>query len=168
MRLADRHPGFRIILSGALAALLVVGTGCASKPKAAASAPPRYAALPPKQVPAFLHDTIMERTDLIDTEPKLISGFGVVAHLHNTADNTLVPQTVRGYIIREMVKRGFGSKLQAGFEDMQPEEMLRSPCVSTVTFRLGRARASDLISRFRRCRAPTQRAWRAACSIEPN
>ena len=74
----------------------------------------------------------MERTDWIDTEPKPISGFGLVARLHNTADNTLVPQSVRSYIVREMVKRGFGSKLQPGYEDMQPEEMLRSPSVSIV------------------------------------
>lgn len=130
MQMAILHLGKRTLLGGALVCALLAG--CASKPKVAASKPPTYAALPPKKVPDFLRDTILERTDLVDTEPKLISGFGLVSHLHNTGDNTLVPQSVRNYIIREMVKRGFGSKLQPGFEDMQPEEMLRSPSVSIV------------------------------------
>src|SRR5215213_927432 len=132
MHLLARHPGFRTLLGSVAVALLAIGMGCSSKPKAGASKPPKYATLPPKDVPEFLKDTILEKTDLIETDPKLTSGFGIVAHLHNTADNTLIPQTVRTYIIREMVKRGFGSKLQPGYEDMQPEEMLRSKTVSVV------------------------------------
>src|SRR3954470_16052386 len=125
MHVVARHLGFRTLLASAAcialtAALLTIESGCASKPQAAPVKPPKYATLPLKEVPAYLKYTILDHTDLIETEPKLISGFGVVAHLHNTADNTLIPQTVRGYIIREMVKRGFGSKLQPGYEDMQP------------------------------------------------
>src|SRR5690242_7183859 len=102
---ADRHPVFRTLIGSAACALLAAAVGCSSsKPKAAPAPPPRYTTLPPKQVPEFLKDTILERTDLVDTDPKLISGYGIVAHLHNTADNTLVPQTVRTYILREMVK----------------------------------------------------------------
>ena len=135
MHPSDRQLGFRIVLRAATvcaAFMALVGCGSTSKPKAAPTRPPRYATLPPRQVPEFLKDTIFERCDVIDTEPKLISGFGVVARLNNTADNTLVPTTVRNYIIREMVKHGFGSKLQPGFEEMQPEEMLRSATVSIV------------------------------------
>ncbi len=133
MQSAYRHPGFRILASAAVAcALLAIGVSCASKPKAVAMSKPRYESLPPKKVPDFLRDTILERVDLVDTDPKLISGFGVVSHLHNTGDNTLVPQSVRSYIIREMVKRGFGSKLEPGYEDMHPEDVLRSQSVSIV------------------------------------
>jgi Flagellar P-ring protein len=110
---------------------MAIGCDAPSK-KPKPTTQPRYVTLPPKHVPDFLHDTIMERCDWIDTEPKPISGFGLVARLHNTADNTLVPQSVRSYIVREMVKRGFGSKLQPGYEDMQPEDMLRSQSVSIV------------------------------------
>ena len=129
---SDRHPVFRTLIGGAVCALLAAGVGCSSKPKAAPVQPPRYTTLPRKQVPEFLKDTILEQTDLLETDPKLISGYGIVAHLHDTADNTLVPQTVRTYILRDMVKHGFGSKLQPGFEDMQPEEMLRSKSVAIV------------------------------------
>src|SRR4051812_45953457 len=127
-----RHLWLSILTGGAIVCALAIGNGCASKPPPAPPVKPRYATLPPKHVPDFLRDTIMERTDWVETDPKPISGFGLVAHLHNTGDNTLVPQTVRTYIVREMVKRGFGSKLQPGYENMQPEEMLRSESVSIV------------------------------------
>src|SRR4051812_42294907 len=102
MQMAFRHPGFGIVMRAAVACALLAG--CASKPKPiVANKAEKYAALPPKKVPEFLKDTILERTDLVDTDPKLISGFGLVSHLHDTGDNTLVPQSVRNYIIREMV-----------------------------------------------------------------
>ncbi|HEX3356451.1 MAG TPA: flagellar basal body P-ring protein FlgI [Tepidisphaeraceae bacterium] len=132
MQFADRHHGFRTVLCAAAVCAAILMAGCSPPPKPVAPQQTRYPTLPPKQVPEFLKDTILARTDLIETEPKLVSGFGLVAHLHNTADNTLIAQTVRSYIIREMVKRGFGSKNQPGFEDMQPEQMLRSPTVSIV------------------------------------
>ena len=94
----------------------------------------------------------------------MISGFGVVAHLHDTADNTLVPQTVRDYIVREMVKRGFGSKLQPGFENMQPEDMMRTATVAVVRvdgyIPPGAEKAIALIYRSPRYPARTPPAWR--------
>ena len=65
---SDRHPGFRTLLASAFVAVLVLGISCASKPVAAPSKPAKYATLPVKAVPEFLKGTILEDTDLIETD----------------------------------------------------------------------------------------------------
>ncbi|MCS7033682.1 MAG: flagellar basal body P-ring protein FlgI [Phycisphaerae bacterium] len=92
----------------------------------------RYQPLPVRQLPPFMRGTILELTDLADAEPLPVSGFGLVVNLENTGDNTQVPTPVREYILREMVKRGFGSKLVPGFERTSPEEVLRDPRTAIV------------------------------------
>lgn len=92
----------------------------------------RYTALPPRNVPDYLRGTIYERVDLMDVQPQLVSGFGLVVNLENTGDNQQVPTAVREYMLREMVKRGFGSKLTPGFERTNPEEVLRDPRTAIV------------------------------------
>src|SRR5207244_9128590 len=48
-------------------------------------------------------------------------------------DNTMVPTAVRNYIVNQMVKNGFGSKLQLPpYSEMNAEEMLRDPSVAIV------------------------------------
>jgi hypothetical protein len=118
----------------AVCSVLLAGvlTGCGDK-KPPPKPVEKYATLPPKQVPAFLRDTIYQRTDLVDTEPLAVSGFGIVTRLQGTGDNTLLPTSVRSFIINQMVKNGFGSKLQVPpFSEMKPEDMLRDPSVAVV------------------------------------
>ena len=118
-------------LSAALLASFLVSVGCSTRKKAPAPVT-RYQALPPKEVPAFLRGTIFERSDLVDLDPLVISGFGLVVNLEGTGDNTQVPTPVRTYMVREMVKRGFGSKLLPGFERTSPEDVLRDPRTAIV------------------------------------
>jgi hypothetical protein len=119
------------ITRGLLIFACAIASGCMKKdpPKATT----RYPTLPEKRVPAFLRNTIYERCDLMDTEPLPISGYGVVVGLQNTGDNAQIPNTVRTYIIKQMVKQGVGSKLrEPPWSQMQPEEMLRDPRVAIV------------------------------------
>jgi len=115
-------------------AVVLLAVGCSSGKKKPPPKPvEKYATLPPKKVPDFLKSTIYERVDLVDTEPLAVSGFGLVAHLQGTGDNTLVPTAVRAYMLNQMVKRGFGSKLlPPPYSEMNPEQMLRDPSVAIV------------------------------------
>lgn len=116
-----------------LLALLVPVTGAIGCVRKKPPAPvTRYQSLPPKDVPAFMRGTVFERSDVIDLDPLVVSGFGLVVNLDNTGDNTQVPTPVREYMIREMVKRGFGSKLMPGFERTMPEDVLRDPRTAIV------------------------------------
>lgn len=114
------------------AALLLPGFfGCKShkkpsEPKA------RYAALPDKQVPDFLKDTIFERTDLLETDPLPVSAYGVVSQLRGTGDNRQLPTAVRDHIVKQMVKNGVGSQNQLPQDRVMPEELLNSPTVAVV------------------------------------
>src|SRR3982750_904968 len=100
-----RRPLWRTLAVLGLAALAGCSERKAPKPVV------RYATLPAKQVPGFLTNTIFERVDLVDAQPMPLSGYGVVARLKGTGDNKVLPTTVRNYIIKEMVRKGIGSKL---------------------------------------------------------
>jgi len=93
----------------------------------------RYASLPPKPVPAYMKNTIFERVDMVDAEPLPLSGYGIVARLKGTGDNKVLPTAVRDYVIKQMVRKGIGSKLMPPpYDTMSPEEMLRDPTISVV------------------------------------
>ncbi len=100
-------------LCSVLAATVALGTvgGCGTsdrdtsegqRPKVEIVYPP----LPPAEnLPDFMKGTIYELAVTMDTEPMLVSGYGLVANLRNTGDST-VPMVVREYILRDMLKRG--------------------------------------------------------------
>jgi hypothetical protein len=92
---------------------------------------PRYQALTPKAVPDWLKGSIYEQCDVI-AEPLRISNYGLVVNLRGTGDAENVPNAVRDYMLREMIKRGFGSASQPGFENIAPEAVIRDPRVSIV------------------------------------
>jgi hypothetical protein len=94
--------------------------------------PPRYQQLGLRQVPKFLEGTIYQYCNLENTEPYPISGYGLMYLPNGGGDNTYVPTPVRDYIIKEMVKRGFGSKLREEYADMRPENLLRDPRYAIV------------------------------------
>src|SRR6478752_6018135 len=80
------------------AAALIAFAGCADK-KPPIVIPPRYETLRPRVLPEVFKDTILERCMLINTDPYLVNGFGVVANLHGTGDST-APNAVRDYIVK--------------------------------------------------------------------
>src|SRR5207302_9931992 len=98
--------------------------------KQSASNQCRYTSLPAKKVPAYLKDSVLERCDLINTGPFLVSGYSVVVNLGATGDST-APNLVRQYIVNEMVKHKWGSSL-SGIRMPSPEAALRDPRVAIV------------------------------------
>src|SRR5439155_22467212 len=90
---------------------VIVGCGAQAPPKAVT----RYESLGPKKVPEFLQGTVLERADLLNTEPFGVSAYGLVANLRNTGD-CQAPTAVREYMIRQMVKHQFGQR-SLGLED---------------------------------------------------
>src|SRR5262245_60723875 len=97
-------PSAASILMRLCAATVIVAAlcGCSDKKKAPTKPVEKYATLPPKKVPDFLKNTVYEKVDLVDTEPLAVSGFGLIARLQGTGDNTLVPTAVRTYMINQM------------------------------------------------------------------
>jgi hypothetical protein len=110
---------------------LSVSAGCKSYVQQPEVIPSRYATMPPREVPEVLRGTILEIADLADTEPRQVSGYGLVVNLDGTGDTT-APNLVREYMLKQMVKRGFGSKNLPGFEGLSPERVLRDPRVAIV------------------------------------
>src|SRR5688572_15794153 len=112
----------------ALALAFTLAPGCSKK---ATKPVERYATLPPKKVPPFLKDTVFEKTDVLNTEPLVVSGFGLVANLDGTGASD-VSNAVRDYMIKEMQKHKFGSDLLRGMRDVPPERVLRDPRFAIV------------------------------------
>jgi hypothetical protein len=104
--------------------------GCNNHPQAAIVLAPRYQSLPPRVVPEYLRNTILERCELQNNQPFQVSGFGLIANLRGTGD-TFAGTSVRDYIRTEMIKRGFGSQ-QLGFQNMQPDDILKDPRFAIV------------------------------------
>src|SRR5690606_36188719 len=104
---------------------LAVPAGCGDKKRTndrgRATLPTQYEQLPPAEVPDFMKGTIYEQALLMDTEPAIASGFGLVVNLRGTGDST-APSAVREYMINQMLKRGL----------KRPEALLISERVAIV------------------------------------
>lgn len=93
---------------------------------------PGYADLGAKKnVPEYMKGTIWERTELMYTEPFAVSGYGLIGSLRGTGDS-YAPTAVREYMIREMVKHGFGTRRFTGDLMTSPEAILRDPHYAIV------------------------------------
>lgn len=114
-----------------LPAVMLAMAGCAQKPAPAVVIPPRYSTLPPREVPPVLKGTILEIADLAEVQQRRVSGYGLVVNLEGTGDTT-APNAVREFMLKQMIKRGFGSQNLAGFEGISPERVLRDPRVAIV------------------------------------
>ncbi len=131
------RPSLRGALRLSLAAgvaMAAVGAGCGKKKvdEKLQMPPSRYTDMGPKKdVPDYLKGTIYERVELANREPYPVSAYGLVGRLRGTGD-TFAPTPVRSWMIKEMVKHGFGSRLIPGFENIQPEDALNSPAFSIV------------------------------------
>jgi hypothetical protein len=108
------------------AALLAVLAGCTEAPQ---KATPKYATLGPRtDLPAYLDDTIMQYTDLGNTQPDPVSGYGLVVHLQGTGGSR-VPTPVRDFMLKELARHDFGSPITGW---AAPEDVLRSKDVAIV------------------------------------
>ena len=94
------------VAATAAAAAVVAATlpGCTEEAPKAKTA---YANLEKRQVPAYLHDSLYENADLLNTEPKPVSGYGLVANLHGTG-GCQAPAAVRDYMVKELARHQMG------------------------------------------------------------
>ena len=132
----------------------------------------RYPQLPAKNVPDYLKNSIFERVYVADTNPMPVSGYALIANLPGTGD-TRVANPVREWMIKEMEKRGFGSR-QLGYGDMTPESILNDPGHRFAIARVdgfvpaGGARGTASTFRSPACRRITRAALQAATSTAPS
>jgi hypothetical protein len=107
----------------AASAFLLIGlTSCAEtpvKPK-----PPRYPQIGKRSVPPFMEGTLYQVTNLENDQPFLVSGWGLVVNLDGTGGSRQLSNNVKAFMIKEMARKGFGSKLIAEYEKMPPEQIL--------------------------------------------
>jgi hypothetical protein len=126
----------RLRLVGALSAALAIipaFTGCKNE-KAAdnAALKVRYKDLGPKEeVPAFMKGTVWEMTERTNDEYFASSIYGLVGRLRGTGDCTASLQ-VREWIIKQMIRHGYGNKLLPGYDKIGAGEILRNPGYSVV------------------------------------
>ncbi|HWE01344.1 MAG TPA: flagellar basal body P-ring protein FlgI [Tepidisphaeraceae bacterium] len=107
-------------------------TGCADEPKKPVSLAKQYDVIAAKTgLPNYMRRTIFEKVDLANAEAFQVSGYGLVVNLDNTGDST-APLPVTQYMIKEMVKHGYGSKLNPGWENQSPERVLHDKRVAIV------------------------------------
>jgi hypothetical protein len=104
----------------ALSGALFVGCG-PTKPKTKLVS--RYPTLPERKVPDYLKDTILQKTDLADTGPFVVSGYGLVVNLSDTGGGPY-PNAVRDYMIKEMVRHGIGMPSGGIYSKINPEQAL--------------------------------------------
>lgn len=119
---------FRALICGVACPAMVLGlltAGCNSKPKGGNGTgqlpPSHYPTLPPHKVPEYMANTIYQRTDLAETNPLTISGYGLVVNLRGTG-NSQAPTPVRQFIVDDMKKRSIPG----------PEKILADPRVAIV------------------------------------
>jgi hypothetical protein len=128
----NRHPRLLrpSVLCRVMGALLLGAVGCA--PPTPKARPPKYPTIGKRPVPAFMSGTIYEATNLQNDQPFLVSGWGLVVNLDRTGGSHQVPNNVKTYMIKEMEKKGFGSKLLPEYEAVAPELVLEDPNAAIV------------------------------------
>jgi hypothetical protein len=119
----------------ALASLLALAAsvstlGCAQKKKQPTFVRRYHDLGPKKNLPPYLKGSVFELTELANHVPYPVSSYGLVGQLRGTGD-TDAPAAVRQWMIKEMVRRGFGDPTK-GFGGMQPGPILASPDFAIV------------------------------------
>ena len=129
-RPSRRARGGRLLLLLTCAAgVTLAAAGCAGKPRKQITSP--YQNLGPrKNLPPYLKGSVYELVELANNEPLSVSSYGLVGQLRGTGD-TKAPPAVRQWVTKEMVRRGFGSKV-LGYESMSPGRVLASPDFAVV------------------------------------
>lgn len=115
------HRILRAAGSTALAVLFVGLAGCTATPEKPKL--PRYPTLGKRTVPAFMDGTIYQITNLENDQPFLVSGWGLVVNLDGTGGSRQLSNNVKAYMMMEMERKGFGSKLTA-YEKVEPAQII--------------------------------------------
>jgi hypothetical protein len=83
-------------------------------------------------LPPYLKDTVLERTDLSNIGPLAISSFGLVVNLRYSGDG-IAPTLVREWMSKEMYRHGIGSPLMPVYGGLSPERVLADKRTAIVT-----------------------------------
>jgi len=120
-----QHLGNRF-LRGALvaAATAALLTGCAKNDPPKIAKPPYPNIGLRSNLPSYLKDTVLERTDLSNTGPLAVSSYGLVVNLRYSGDSNTAPTAVREWMMKEMGRHGMGGHRIPGYEMMTPERAL--------------------------------------------
>jgi hypothetical protein len=119
---------------GALSAVLLSAVVGCGPTKPVEPPKPTYSDLGAKEVPDFLKYTVWQQTDLANSSPIRVSGYGLVVNLDGTGD-TRAPNTIRDYMIKQMQKHGFGSSM-TGLHTLAPEQVLNDSAKRTAIVRV--------------------------------
>src|SRR5687767_7994742 len=106
-----------------LVAVAIFGGGGCGKTQQPAAPTIRYSNLGLKSVPPYLKDTLLERTDVMNTAPLPVSSYGLVVNLRHSGDSK-APPTVRDWMVKEMYRHGIDSATMPGYENVKPEQIL--------------------------------------------
>ena len=128
-RVGARRPGFAVAVLATFAAVALLG-GCGGTQKPQLPQP-RYSNLGLKSVPPYLKDTLLERTDVMNTQPLPVSSYGLVVNLRHSGDSK-APPTVRDWMVKEMYRHGIDSATMPGYENVKPEQLLSDPRTAIV------------------------------------
>src|SRR5688572_27289846 len=100
LRSHSRLPVLALVCAAALS--FAVAGGCARKVEKKAPIS-RYPTLPEKKVAPILQDTVLHRTEVGNTDPYLVSGYGLVTNLDHTGGSE-APTAVRDYMVKQMLQ----------------------------------------------------------------
>ena len=115
------QPLFRGAIVAACAAGLLAGCEKNEPPKIQK---PAYTDLGVRKgLPAYLKDTVLERTDIANNGPLAVTSYGLVVNLRYSGDSRS-PTPVREWMIKEMHRHGLGSLRIPGYKEMTPERVL--------------------------------------------
>src|SRR5215218_1213837 len=112
-----------LLACASLSVVMVATSGCSRTVKKPAPVA-RYATRPLKKVAPILKDSLFEKTEMANTDPYLVSGYGLVANLDNTGGSE-APRAVRDYMYKQLQQHRFNSPNQPGFENVSPDRVLR-------------------------------------------
>lgn len=125
------HRLLRVSVGCVVAISLLAGvTSCqqnADKPK-----PPRYPSEAKRVVPPFMVGTLYEVANLQNDQPFLVSGWGLVVNLNGTGGSRQLSNNVKAFMVKEMARKGFGSKLTPEYSDVPPEQVLADKNAAVV------------------------------------
>ena len=120
-----QHLGKRFLRGTLIAASVSALLAGCSKNEAPKVAKPAYPNIGLRSgLPAYLKDTILERTDLSNTGPLAVSSYGLVVNLRYSGDSNTAPTAVREWMLKEMGRHGMGGHRIPGYQAMTPERAL--------------------------------------------
>ena len=132
----DSHRRLRKLAGVLLVGAAAVGTGtfvtgCQQKAEAPKPPPQRYTELHDKDLPPFLQGTVGQLAERTNDEPYASATYGLVGRLRGTGDTT-ASLPVREWMVKQMVRHKYGSKLIPGYDKIGPERVLREPSYAIV------------------------------------